>query len=70
MPENMTSLQKIDMICSLLDKLTDAQGRSKCGYIYIISEFVDKLREDVLIMEEKLKDLEPKKDTESETTSP
>jgi hypothetical protein len=70
MPEKLTSIQKLDTIGNLLDKLTDAQGRAKCGYIYIINEFVNELRNEVLVMEEKLKDLEHKEDEETETPSP
>lgn len=70
MPEKLTSIQKLDTIGNLLDKLTDAQGRAKCGYIYIINEFVNELRNEVLVMEEKLKDLETKEDEEAETPSP
>lgn len=70
MPEKLTSIQKLDTIGNLLDKLTDAQGRAKCGYIYIINEFVNELRNEVLVMEEKLKDLEPKENEEVETPSP
>ena len=70
MPEKLTSIQKLDTIGNLLDKLTDAQGRAKCGYIYIINEFVNELRNELLVMEEKLKDLENKEDEESETPSP
>lgn len=56
MPENMTTLQKIDLVCNLLDKLADAQGRAKCGYIYVIDDVINKIREDVLVMEGQLKD--------------
>lgn len=55
-PNKMESLEKIDVAQNLLDKLTDAQGRAKCGYIYIISELLDALRNDVLIMKEQIKD--------------
>ena len=47
MPENLTPFQKCDTIDNLLDKLVDAKGRAKCGYIYIIGEFVDQLRDDI-----------------------
>ncbi len=56
MSENMPVLEKLDVVCNLLDKLADAQGRAKCGYIYIIDDFINKIRSDVLIMEEQLKD--------------
>lgn len=56
MPENMPTLEKIETCRRMLDKLTDAQGRAKCGYIYIIDEFLNGIQSDVLVMEEKLKD--------------
>lgn len=56
MDNNMTSLEKMDAIGNLLDKLTDAQGRAKCGFIYIINEFVNDIRNDYLIMEQQLND--------------
>ena len=58
MPENMSTLEKIDTVETMLDKLTDAQGRAKCGYIYIINEFVTSIKEDVLVLEAKVKDIE------------
>ena len=58
--KEMTPLEKIDACGTLLDKLTDAQGRAKCGYIYIINEFLDDIKNHVLILEEQVKDLEPK----------
>lgn len=58
MPDDMPVLEKIDTIANMLDKLADAQGRAKCGYIYIINEFLDSIKKDVLILEEKVKDIE------------
>lgn len=49
-------LEKIDSICNALDKLPDAHGRIKCGYIWVISDLIEDLRSDILIMEEQLKD--------------
>lgn len=57
MPENSSTVDKINTARSLLDRLVDAQGRAKCGYIYIIDDFLEKAAKDVLIMEEQLKDL-------------
>lgn len=56
MNEEMNTLDKINTARNLLDKLVDAQGRAKCGYIYIIDDFLEKVMNDVLVMEEKLKD--------------
>ena len=58
--KEMTPLEKIDACGTLLDKLADAQGRAKCGYIYIINEFLTDIKNHVLILEEQVKDLEPK----------
>jgi hypothetical protein len=63
---DMSTLDRIDAIQSLLDKLADAQGRAKCGYIYIIDDFMNRIREDVLVMQEQLKD---KNEASSETIS-
>ena len=56
MPENLTSLQRIDIIRGLLDKLVEAKGREKAGYIAVIDDFLTHIQEDILIKEEKLKD--------------
>ena len=56
--KKMTALEKIDAIGGLLDKLTDAHGRAKCGYIWSVVTLVEDLRSDVLIMEEQLKDIQ------------
>lgn len=63
---DMSTLDRIDAIQALLDKLADAQGRAKCGYIYIIDDFINRIREDVLVMQEQLKD---KNEASSETLS-
>ena len=60
--DEMSTLDRIDTCAGFLDKLVDAQGRAKAGYIYILNEFLTKIREDVLVMEEKLKDKEAAKD--------
>jgi len=69
MPDNMSTVERIDTIGSLLDKLTDAQGRAKCGYIYIINEFLNKIREDVIILEDKIKNPEVQIELDDETVS-
>ena len=55
--QNPTPLEKLDLCGSLLDKLSDAQGRAKCGYIYIINEFLNDIKQHMLILEEQVKDL-------------
>ncbi len=64
---NMSTLDRLDAVQSMLDKLADSHGRVRCGYIYIIDDFVNRIREDVLVMQEKLKD---KAEENSETVSP
>jgi hypothetical protein len=54
--QNPTPLEKLDLCENLLDKLVDAQGRAKCGYIYIISEWLNDIKQHVLILEEQVKD--------------
>lgn len=58
MNDNISTLERIDMCGQFLDKLTDANGRAKCGYIYILNEFLDAIRKDVLVITEQLKDLQ------------
>ena len=54
--KNLKPLEKIDAVCNALDKLTEAQGRAKAGYIWVITDLIEDLRSDILIMEEQLKD--------------
>lgn len=56
--QNMTALQKIDAINAVLDKLVDAHGRAKAGYIWAITDIVENLRTDVIVMEDRIKDLQ------------
>lgn len=48
---NMTTLQKLDACASFLDQLVDAKGRAKCGYIYILSDVLERIRQDVIAMQ-------------------
>lgn len=57
-PKSMSPIEKISTAQNLLDGLADAQGRAKCGYIYIINEFLNELYKDVLVMQERLKTYE------------
>lgn len=68
MPENMTSLKRIEIIRGLLDSLVEAKGREKAGYISIIDDFLNYINEDLLIKEETIKDLQ-KRLNELETKS-
>ena len=60
MPDEIPILKKIEMCCSFLDKLADAQGRAKCSYIYILNEYIESIHKDVLVMEDKIKEFEKK----------
>lgn len=68
MPENMTSLKRVEIIRGLLDSLVEAKGREKAGYISIIDDFLNHINEDLLIKEETVKDLQ-KRLNELETKS-
>ena len=46
-PKELSPEDKIATCQNLLDKLTDAHGRAKCGYIYIINEILEALKEDI-----------------------
>lgn len=54
MPENLTTMQKIETVKNLLDKLADAHGRAKCAYIYVIDEFINGIQNDVAALEKKV----------------
>ena len=62
----LSPLERVETGMNILDKLADAQGRAKCGYVYILSELLENLHNDVLIMEEKLKDYEKPKEANTE----
>lgn len=44
MNENLNPMEILTAMENVLDKLADAQGRARCGYIWILSEFVNNLR--------------------------
>lgn len=46
-PKELSPIDKISTCQNLLDKLTDANGRAKCGYIYIINELLEALKGDL-----------------------
>ena len=54
-PKDLSPVEKISTCQNMLDKLTDAQGRAKCGYIYIINEILEALKTQVIEMEDNLK---------------
>lgn len=57
MPEKeMSSLERIDIMKGLLDKLVEAQGRAKAGYITVIDDFLNKIRDDLLVKEAQIQD--------------
>ena len=67
MSENMSSLERIDIVRGLLDKLVEARGREKAGYISVIDDFLNHIQEDILIKEEMLKDLQKQNKSETES---
>lgn len=56
--KNLPPLEKLDAMNNVLDRLVDAQGRAKCGYIWALVNLVEELRSDILIMEEQVKDIQ------------
>lgn len=70
MPENINSLQRIEIIRGLLDSLVEARGREKAGYISIIDDFLNHIQEDILIKEEQIKDLKKQTGCESSEAAP
>jgi hypothetical protein len=54
MPDNYTTMEKLDMCGDFLDKLSEAKGRAKCGYIYIMNEFLESIRKDFKALEENI----------------
>ena len=54
--DKLNALQCIQAGENILDKLADAQGRAKCGYIYVLSELFNKLKQETLIMEERIRE--------------
>ena len=56
--ENMTPLDKITALETTLDRISDSTGRAKAGYVWVMTEILQNLRKDILIMEEKLNDKE------------
>ncbi len=67
MSENMDSLNRIDIIRGLLDKLVEARGREKAGYISVIDDFLNHIQEDILVKEEMLKDFQKQNKSETES---
>lgn len=58
--QEYNSIQRINIIKELLDNLTEAKGRAKCGYITVIDDFLTHIQDDILILEEKVRDAERK----------
>lgn len=55
---DMTWLQRVETMKSILDYLPDAKGVQRCKYICMLDELLDEIRNDGLIMEEKINDFE------------
>ena len=69
MPEKeMTSLDRIDVMKGLLDKLVEAQGRAKAGYITVIDDFLNKIRDDLLVKDAQIQDFLNKETIEPMST--
>lgn len=56
MNEKLSTVNKIENALEALDRLAEnPKGRARCGYIWILSEILEELKNDVLILEEKIK---------------
>ena len=51
-PKTLPPINQIEACQNMLDKLADAQGRAKCGYIYIINELLEDLKGQITMMED------------------
>ena len=59
MDEKLTPEQKISGIEAILNNLAGANGIVKCQLICAADEFLKSLRNDFLIMEDKLRNMQP-----------
>lgn len=68
--DDMNWLQRMEAMKGILNSLSDATGTARCKYIAVLDELLNQLRNDCLIMEEKLKDFELNQNSgDSETMS-
>lgn len=66
----MDSLQRIEIIRSLLDNLVEARGREKAGYISVIDDFLNHIQEDIMIKEEMIKNYQKQTDCDCAESVP
>lgn len=66
----MDSLQRIEIIRSLLDNLVEARGREKAGYISVIDDFLNHIQEDIMIKEETIKNYQKQTDCDRAESVP
>lgn len=64
--KDLSPIEKINTCQSMLDNLVEAQGRAKCGYIYIINEILETLKVQVSLMEDDLKSITNQNSIETE----
>ena len=43
-PENMNPFEIIGAMENVLDKLAEASGRAKCGYVWVLTELIENLK--------------------------
>lgn len=65
-PKELAPVDKINACQTMLDNLAEAQGRAKCGYIYIINEILEILKVEVSAMESDLKSITNQNSIETE----
>ena len=58
MLEEMSTLEKLKTMDSLLNQLIESKGRERCAQICVMGDLIDLLRKDVLILEDKVKSYE------------
>lgn len=56
---NNTPAEKLSAMENVLDKLADAHGRVKCGYIWAMTNLIEELRNDISALEAKLQNTTP-----------
>lgn len=64
----LTATDRINSMYNVLDKLANIPegGRIKCGYVWILNDLLNGLRNDVLVMQEKISGSEPAASKEPE----
>lgn len=56
MDPKMTPMEKIEAMSNVLEKIGDLPGggRAKCGLVWVMGDLLEKLGNDILVMQERL----------------